>query len=85
MVARAKQSDANGPAGRGKMAGSNETVPAIVAGSTQYGDGTRRPAPFDLARDATAGILHQLKDRRAGSNRQTIGLAHPTDVKQRRR
>ena len=65
--------------------GSNEAVPAIVAGSTQYGDGTRRPAPFDLVRDGTAGILHQLKGRRAGGYRQTIDLAHPTDVKYRRR
>jgi hypothetical protein len=60
-----------------EMAGSDETAPAIIARSTQYGDGPRRPAPFDFARDAIAGILHQLPDRRPGADGQTIDLAHP--------
>ena len=59
-VALAEQSDANRPAGFGKLSGRQEAVTTIASGSAQRDHGTRRPAPLDFARNGAAGVLHQF-------------------------
>jgi hypothetical protein len=83
MVARAEQGDANRPAGFHEMSGGDEAVAAVVSGATQNDHGPHLPAPPDLARDGSAGVLHHIDGWHAGGYRQTIGFGHLANTKQR--
>src|SRR5277367_6430290 len=73
---RFEQRNPHRPPGLRQRDGDNEAIAAIVAGTAQYGHGSRSPAAGNFARDGLARLLHQQRTRRACRHRQPIGLVH---------
>ena len=85
MVAWAQQSDANGPAGVGKMPGGDEAIAAVVTRPTQDDDRPRLPAPARFrVRRLPPALVHNIDGWYASGNRQTTGLGHLANTEQRR-
>jgi len=82
MITRAEQCDAHGPPRSRQIPSRDEPVAAVVAGPAQHDDGADRPAAFDLARDRSAGIFHELGDGDSAGNGQAVGFLHPTQIEQ---
>ena len=59
------------------MAGSDEAVTAIVAGTAEHGDAARiRKAPGDFVGDRAACILHEHAAGHPALNGEAVSLAH---------
>jgi hypothetical protein len=76
------QRHAHRPANRGKFAGGDESIAAIIAGAAQHDHPALLEAPHDLARDRRTGILHQLRFCDAAGHRQAIRGTHPPYIEQ---